>query len=90
MTSRKHTISSSGPASHTPAQVYNDCLSSAAYGQAVWHPYIPGGRMPADLDAQIGDVCYLDEGVFCRCFNVFRAADHELNRAGVPEDFTPL
>lgn len=74
----------------TPAQSYNGYLSSSRYGQAIWCPYIPGGKHPDDVDVQIGDVGYFNEGEFHRCFNIFHRPNHWVNRRGVPVGFKTL
>ena len=58
-----------------------------AYGHAIWEPD-PGNLYPA---VQVGDVGYIQEGIFHRLFNTLLPAEDESHaNFGVPEYHEPL
>ena len=68
--------------------VYRDQLSARSHGLALWNP-----KPPKEIcnNVSIGDVGYLDGGMFIRVFNVMLPWDHPSNRLlGNPEPYDPL
>ena len=65
-------------------------LEHYGHGRALWCPEPPVDDGVAH-QIQLGDVGYFDEdGGFKRLFNVRFDENHELNKGGVPDGFTPL
>ncbi|KAI0280746.1 fungal-specific transcription factor domain-containing protein [Russula aff. rugulosa BPL654] len=71
-----------------PFNVYRDQLTSHYHGLALWNPNPP---KTIYNHVSIGDVGYVQEGVFIRMFNVILPWDHESNRTlGEPEPYESL
>lgn len=58
----------------------------------MWYPEPSKGIDGHIRDVHLGDVVYVDsqDGRFRRIFNITVDAQHELNKGGVPDGFTPL
>lgn len=73
-----------------PFNVYRDQLTSQYHGTALWHPNPVEGLYDCGR-VSIGDVGYLDDGVFIRMFNVTLPWDNPSNaKLGIPNDFSSL
>ena len=67
------------------SEIYASQLVSLGYGHPLWYPE------PAQAgEILIGDVGYIDDGKFFRLFNACSGRDDEVNKNGVPKDFSPL
>ena len=87
-----------------PFAVYRDQLSALSLGLALWNPKSPRevynslnnrydsyGSAHRNVRISIGDVGYLQEGMFIRMFNVTLPWDHPLNEIlGKPEPYDYL
>lgn len=66
---------------------YARYLSCLNHGYALFEPD------PASCDfdqVRVGDVGYVQDGAFCRLFNVCVSSDDPINTLGVPTGFEPL
>ena len=71
-----------------PFNIYRDQLSSLYRGLALWDPKPPENLHKQPGHISIGDVGYLDNGVFMRMFNVTLPWDDPLNKLiGKPEKY---
>ena len=74
--------------SHTQAALtYAKALRNLGYGEPQWQPE------PHDEDGEVllGDVGFVEDGRFCRLFNVTRSADDPIHeKSGVPTGFKVL
>ena len=64
----------------SPWDTYAEALKEQGYGYPLWYPGCPG-------EVELGDVGYIENGRFCRLFNVL---EKELNKHEVPKSFEPL
>nr|VWO96006.1 Calcium dependent mitochondrial carrier protein [Ganoderma boninense] len=72
------------------ADIYAEQLLSAGYS---WHGYPLWVEAPSLRDGRdvfLGDVGWFCEGRFTPLFNAMEAADHPINRNGVPRGFEPV
>ncbi|KAI0753577.1 hypothetical protein BC629DRAFT_1177844 [Irpex lacteus] len=73
------------------ATVYAELLYRQGHGHPLWYPEPSDGLDGCVHEIHLGDVGYLDEsGGFRRLFNITVPAEHELNKGGVPDSFTPV
>lgn len=73
------------------ATVYAELLYRQGHGHPLWYPEPSEGLDGCVHEIHLGDVGYLDEsGGFRRLFNITVPAEHELNKGGVPDSFTPV
>ncbi|KAG6812118.1 hypothetical protein H0H92_004285 [Tricholoma furcatifolium] len=73
------------PAAH---DIYVEQLCGLDYGTPLYYPE-PDSR-PNGGPIEIGDVGYVQKGLFTRLFNVTRSGDDPRQRYGVPKGFQPL
>ncbi|KIP05409.1 hypothetical protein PHLGIDRAFT_152182 [Phlebiopsis gigantea 11061_1 CR5-6] len=74
--------SSSQSASH----LYAEQLVRNGHGMPLWYPE----PHEATGEVQIGDVGFIDNGVFFRLFNAMKSSTADINSNGVPQGFEPL
>ena len=74
-----------------PFRIYREQLSSQYHGLALWDPNPVHGLFNNPGHVSIGDVGYLDSGVFMRIFNVKLSRDNTSNKfIEIPEGYKPL
>ena len=75
-----------------PPNIYREQLSSEGHGLALWDPRPVEGLFNNDPPhVSIGDVGYIDRGVFIRLFNVKLPRDDPSNKLiEIPEGYKPL
>ena len=68
------------------SNIYREQLAGLYRGYSLWEPGANGQYDPVD----IGDVGFIQDGRFCRLFNVYLPADHPSQTRGVPQGFERL
>jgi len=73
---------------NSPPNIYREQLSSKDQGLALWDPKPVEGLFNDSPHVSIGDVGYVDRGVFIRIFNVKLPRDDPSNTLiEIPEEY---
>jgi hypothetical protein len=76
---------------HHPFKIYREQLSTEYQGTALWNPNPVEGLFKDPGHVTIGDVGYLENGIFMRIFNVKLPRDDPSNTfIEIPEGYKPL